>query len=168
MQRTALRDAAEPPGRYGDMRVVAMPVPSLLVALGAAAAALGEVCFVRAENTGAMNLHAVRLLANHGRRTRQVAMVRGGDSSCVELRPRTLVAQSSFCPPARAFGVGSERMPLDQTRRAGEQRQRSKRLGISPSARVHLRLWLEPRMISWRPHNHHLQRTALRSSHRPR
>jgi len=64
-----------------------MPVPSLLVALGAADAALGEVCFVRAENTGAMNLHAVRLLANHGRRTRQVAMVRGGDSSCVELRP---------------------------------------------------------------------------------
>ena len=45
----------------------------------------GRVCFERAEDGGVMNLQLVRLLASRGGSSREVAHLRGGESSCVEL-----------------------------------------------------------------------------------
>jgi hypothetical protein len=58
-----------------------------VVALGTvqAGARTGRVCFERAEDGGLMNLHVVRLLASRDGRSREVARLRGGESSCVDL-----------------------------------------------------------------------------------
>jgi hypothetical protein len=49
----------------------------------------GRVCFGRAEDGGLMNLHVVRLLASRHGRSREVAQLRGGESSCVDLEVGT-------------------------------------------------------------------------------
>jgi hypothetical protein len=69
------------------MKVLGFSVVALVAALGSAEAGpgTGRVCFDRAEDGGAMNLHLVRVFAMRGGRSREVAHLRGGESSCIEL-----------------------------------------------------------------------------------
>lgn len=50
-----------------------------------AAPRMGRVCFERAEDGGLMNVHLVRLVASRDGRAREVARLRGGEKSCVDL-----------------------------------------------------------------------------------
>jgi len=69
------------------MKVLGFSVLGLVAALGVAEASpvTGRVCFDRAEDNGAMNLHLVRLFAARAGHSREVAQLRGGESSCVDL-----------------------------------------------------------------------------------
>ena len=90
MNLTALR-AARYPERYADMSVLGALSLTLVAALGSAngSPGVGRVCFDRAEDNGSMNLHLVRLLAGRTGHLREVARLRGGESSCVELATGT-------------------------------------------------------------------------------
>jgi hypothetical protein len=72
---------------YPDMKVLGASVIALVAALGVAEAGprKGRVCFDRAEDGGVMNLQLVRLLATRAGRSHEVAHLKGGESSCVDL-----------------------------------------------------------------------------------
>jgi hypothetical protein len=153
--------AAERLYRYADMKALVISSLVVAAAFGGAQARsrTGRVCFDGAEDGGLMNLHPVRLLARRHGTSREVARLRGAESSCVdvELGTWSLEARSRrpYDPSASDPNACRSRALRVQCGSEGRQGE-----GLASKQTVGVHLWVGSPMSTRAPHNKVLQRTT--------